>query len=264
MIKSFKKLLVFSVCALVLPMCVKADDLEYSLSLRCDNTTLRPQQVTTCTIILDTTDSSVRVVGFDADVLVTETDGVTQSQKLVLSNFEYNNTNWNGDFNTIANNSFMLTRSDESEPLTGTIEVASFQITAGNETGTAKVLLNNVGVGHQPLDSNEQAQNLANPNSAQILITISTQENNNVDPEINTNNGNEENTNAGTNTNENTNNNSSNIDNTKSASDDKKTESKKPVNPDTGVTLSALGIALLVVGGISYIALRKKNYFNRI
>ena len=74
-----------------------------------------------------------------------------------------------------------------------------------------------------------------------------------------TNNGTNTNTNNETNTNTNT-----NTDTNDTSSDASKTKEEVPESPATGVTVSLLGSVALVVGGISYVVLRKKNYFNRI
>ena len=257
MIKSFKKLLVFSFCALVLPMCVKAGDEEY-LRFSCEKTQLAPGEKTTCSIGLDVTGTDIVVDGFSSYVRVYEDDGTTQTQKLSLSNFTFDSNVWTEPSNSASNGDYVLQLAEGDTPRTGSISVGTFELTAGSNAGTAKIGLKDIVFGTSTNEKNVDSA------FVQINIVSSTTENTGT---------NNENTNAGTNTNDNTNTNentgndassTNNVDNTKSAADDKKTESKKPVNPDTCVTLSALGIALLVVGGISYIALRKKNYFNRI
>lgn len=263
MIKRFKRLLVFSVFALVLPMCVKAGDEEY-LRFSCEKTQLVPGEKTTCSIGLDVTGTDIVVDGFEGHVRVYENDGTTQTQKLSLGNFTFDSSVWTEPSNSASDGDYILQLAEGDTPRTGSISVGTFELTAGSNAGTAKIGLKNIVFGTSTNEKNVDSA------FVQINIVSSTTENtgtNNENTNTGLNTGSNTQTSENTNTNENTSNNSSSsntADNTKSASDDKKTETKKPVNPDTGVTLSALGIALLVVGGISYIALRKKNYFNRI
>ncbi len=256
-----RKLIFASALFLILPVLVVKADPTHSLEFSCVDTVITPQQSTTCTIKVNVLDSSVRVVSFGARVSVTESDGTTSSQKLSLSDYTYNNTNWNGTMNVIEDDEYTLTRSASSEPLTGLIEIGTFKITAGQSTGIVRVNLSNVMVGNK-FDTNEPAQELTDPGSAYVDINITNSESTGSDENTNSNSG-ENNNSSGTETNTGENNSGS----TETKTDDKKAEDKKtenPVNPKTGVKVSLIGFAMLVVGGVSYIVLRKKNYFNRI
>ena len=260
MIKSFKRLLVFSVCALVLPICVKADGFSVNVTCSKLDGTACPisnnvYQVSTGEKVnLTFTISSTDAISFSGTVSLS--DKITG-----LSDFDPNFSYWADLSQATGNNGYENDRIGLMKKNTGASgdPKFSFSVTGGNITGNATVEISSISI--------MNAQNTG-VNIDDVIVNLAI-----VESSSNSNTNTNENTNAGTNTNENantnenTNNNSSSTnttDNTKSASDDKKTESKKPVNPDTGVTLSALGIVLLVVVVVSYIALRKKNYFNKI
>ena len=249
MIKNFKRLLVFSVFALILPLGVKAD---YGLNVQCvrsDNTSCTESNgayevITGETVRFNFTVTGDNIGGFQSDIALS--DNLTGP-----SNFGYNTSFWDGTRNGGFSNDKIILAKD-----TGTGDsIFNFSVVTGTSAGEATITFSGVDV------SDSEGNDNTLPNKVVTLNIVSPTNTENTNENAN------ENANTGTNTNENTSNDASstnNADNTKSTSDDKKTKSDKPVNPDTGVTLSALGIALLVIGGISYIALRKKNYFNRI
>lgn len=257
MIKNVKRLLVFSVCALVLPLCVKAENEEY-LRFSCTKTELAPGETTTCSIGLDVTGTEITVDSFTATVRVYENDGTSQTQKLTLSDFEFDSNKWSTSDSSADNGDYVLVIKENVNPYSGNIEIGSFNVTAGNSLGIAKIGLKNISFG--------TVSNEINSDSVFVQINVVSASGDNTNTGTNT--GTDDNTNTNTgngeDTNNNTTNNSSSNDGTSSTSDVSKTESKAPENPVTGVTLSALGIALLVVGSISYITLRKKNYFNKL
>ena len=109
MIKNIKRLLVFSVCALILPLCVKAD---YGLSVQCvksDNTSCTESngvyQVSTGeTVRFNFTVTGDNIGGFQSDIAL--------SNNLIgPSNFGYNTSFWdttvNGGF---SNNKIILAK----------------------------------------------------------------------------------------------------------------------------------------------------------
>lgn len=248
MIKNLKKILVFGVFALILPLGVKAD---YGLSVQCiksDNTNCTESngayQVTTGeTVRFNFTVTGDNVGGFLSDI-------VLSSNLTGPSNFGYNTSFWDGTRNGgFSNNKIVLAKNNGTgDP------IFNFSVVTGTTAGEATITFSNVDV------SDSQGDDTSLPNKVVTLNVVTA-------TDINT--GNNENTNTenntsvgGTDTNANTNDNTNA--NTDAKTDVSETKKEAPSNPDTGVTLSALGIALLVVGGISYISLRKKNYFNRI
>lgn len=260
MIKSFKKLLVFSVCALVLPMCVKADG--FSVDVTCSKLDGTACPISNNSYQVDKSEKVKLTFTINGSNAGSFAGTVDLSNNIIgPSDFEPDFSYWADLTQATGNNGYesgKIGLMKKNSGVSGDPKF-SFYVTAGNTTGVATVQISSISI--------MNAQNTG-VNIDDVIVNLAIVEsasNSNTNTNENTNTG--TNTNENANTNENTNNNSSSTnttDNTKSASDDKKTESKKPVNPDTGVTLSALGIALLVVGGISYIALRKKNYFNRM
>lgn len=257
MIKNIKRLLVFSVCALILPLCVKAENEEY-LRFSCTKTELAPGETTTCSIGLDVTGTEITVDGFEGHVRVYENDGTTQTQKLLLGNFTFDSSVWTEPTNSASDGDYILQLATGDSARTGNISVGSFELTAGSDTGSVRVYLKDVVFGTSSDEKNVDSI------FVQINVVSASGDNTNTGTNTGTDDNTNTNTGNGEDTNNNTTNNSSSNDGTSSTSDVSKTESKTPENPVTGVTLSALGIALLVVGSISYITLRKKNYFNKL
>lgn len=242
MLKNFKMMLVLGVSIFVLPLYVRADNNYTKIS--CVKTELIPGETTTCNISLDVTGTNFGVDSFTASLRAYENDGNTSTQKITLGNYEFDTSNWPTTSNdSIDDGNYVLVIGDDAQLLTGNIAIGSFKVTAGNDTGTFKVGLKNISYGTSTDELEESP----------VFVQISIVQQNNVDNNDNTNTGTDTNTDTNTSDNTDTNN-------------DKNTDTKKeePVSPDTGVSISLLGIGALVLGGISYIVLKNKNYFNRI
>ena len=118
----------------------------------------------------------------------------------------------------------------------------SFYVTAGNDLGDATVTLSDIAM----IDALDQSVNLD-----QKVVNLSIVDSTVVDDT----------------TTDTTDNTSTNTDNTETI-EDTKTNTKKSSdttkNPKTGVKVSLVSFVILAIGGVSYIVLRKKNYFNKI
>lgn len=243
-----KKRLLFSalVSIMFFPFCVKALDLDSSvISFTCDKNTIAPNEQATC--ILKASLGETSASGFSTDVTLTD--------NLVFVSFEKNSFfDAGGSAEQINNtNAYAITMNNsDGDGKSGNFDIGTLVVKASPDaTDVATISFQNTKFAVETTDSTVDG----NVALASKDLTISLNTNNGAD------NGNTTTDNNNTNTDTNTNDNTNVNDATSDASETKK---ENPKNPDTGVTLSALGIALLVVGGISYIALRKKNYFNRI
>ena len=245
MIKDIKRLLVFSVCALVLPLCVKAENEEY-LRFSCTKTELAPGETTTCSIGLDVTGTEITVDGFEGHVRVYENDGTTQTQKLLLGNFTFDSSVWTEPYNSASDGDYILQLATGDSARTGNISVGSFELTAGSDTGSVRVYLKDVVFGtssdEKDVDSIFVQINVvsASGDNTNTGTNTGTDDNTNTGTNTETNTGISDNTDTEINTGVNTDNDSDN--NTSSITSKK--ESKKPVNPDTGVTVSLVGFIL--------------------
>lgn len=234
--------------ALILPLCVKAD--EFSIDVSCEHIG-RGDCSESNNIYEIGTGETARFTFTINDTSVQSFSGaVTLSDKLTgLSNFNPNTLYW-ADMSQIGgNNGYENGHIGLMKKASGATGEAkfSFDVTAGDTTGEANVTISSISI------LNSQSQSVSMSDIALNLNIVQSTENNQ--------NNNNDNTNTGTDTNTDTN----TSDNT-DTNNDKNTDTKKeePVSPDTGVSISLLGIGALVLGGISYIVLKNKNYFNRI
>ena len=251
--RKFSLGLMVGVFALIFPLCVKAD--QFSVTTEC-----KKSDGSNCSI-----SNGITEIGAGERVTlafnISSTGAAPQSfsgtvtlgDKLAgITNFNPNNSYW-ADLSQVAgNNGYEGGNIGLAQKLTGATgdPKFSFDITAGNVTGETSVTISSISL----LYDNDGTSKSSTLEDLVLPFNIVQSASNSGE----TNTGTDDNTNQGTNTNDNTNT------NTDAKTDASETKKETPKNPDTGVTLSALGIALLVFGGISYIALRKKNYFNRI
>ena len=253
MIKFFKKIFVFATFVLFLPLCVKAAD--YGLTFTCQKSdgTECPKQGTSYAIpkgekvklIFDVTGEGVS--GFESNVSLQAATGP--------SNFEYNESFWNltqeGGF---LNNKIILAGSNNSgEPK------FSFDITAGDAV-YAFVTFSSIDIS----DSDGNDHPLQNNIIYSFYIVSEDSGNSGSGASSDTDNNNSGDTNTNGNANDNTNNNTNTNGDTKDSSDSNKSKTDNPVNPKTGVKVSIFGIIVMGIGCVSYLVLRKKNYFNKI
>ena len=198
MIKSFKRLLVFSVCALVLPICVKADGFSVNVTCSKLDGTACPisnnvYQVSTGEKVnLTFTISSTDAISFSGTVSLS--DKITG-----LSDFDPNFSYWADLSQATGNNGYENDRIGLMKKNTGASgdPKFSFSVTGGNTTGNATVEISSISI--------MNAQNTG-VNIDDVIVNLAI-----VESASNSNTNTNENTNTGTNTNENTNTNEDDI-----------------------------------------------------
>lgn len=242
-----KKRLLFGVLVSVMafPFCVKALDLDSSvISFTCDKDTIAPNEQATCTLKASLGEASAS--GFFTDVTLTD--------NLVFVSFSKNSFfDAGGSASQVDNtNTYAIAMNNsDGDGKTGNFDIGTLVVKASPDaTDVATISFQStkfsLEITNNTVDGNVT---LASKN-----ITIGTSTNSEI---------NNENTNSETN-NEITNTSTNNDNDGSTTSDASKTSKENPDNPKTGITVSLLGVSALVVGGISYIVLRKKNYFNKI
>lgn len=236
----FKKILVLGIAIFVLPSCVKALNEEY-IKFTCEKPTLVPGEKTTCNIAVDVTGTNYGLSGFSSSVRTYQDYGSSLTQKISVDNFTFDTNNWSPSDSSVSDGSYLLMIDENSSLLTGNVAIGSFELTAGNEEGTFLVALTNIVFGDP---SNE----LRSDDVVSYIIVSN-------DFEAGDNNTSSDNTST-TNTD-----NTETIENTETNT---KKSSDTIKNPKTGVKVSLVSFVILAIGGVSYIVLRKKNYFNKI
>ena len=243
MIKIFKRMFVFVFFAFLLPLCVSAVD--YNLAFTCEKL-----DGTECakdgnyiiekgeTVKLNFEVLGDNISGFESDILLQGATGP--------SNFEYNTSFWNltqdGGF---SNNKIVLAG------LNGTgNSTFSFKITAGSSISSV-VTFSSVDISDSNGDDHVLSENIV------LTFDVVSGDNENIGGNDNENTGNDA-SDTNTNTDQNTN------DTTNTGDTVKKSETDKPVNPKTGVRVSIFSFIVMAIGCVSYLVLRRKNYFNRI
>lgn len=244
-----KKRLLFSVLVsiMVFPFCVKALDLDSSvLSFTCDKETITQNEQATCTLKANLGETPVS--GFSTDITLTD--------NLVFVSFEKNSFfDGGGDASQINNtNAYTIVMANSNgDSKSGNFDVGTLVVKASRDaTDVGTISFQNTKF------AVETSNNTVDGNVALAAknLTISLDANNGTN-------------NENSNTNENTGNESATDDtgtgNESTTTETSKKEQKNPANPKTGVKISLLGMSTLIVAcGISYVVLRKKNYFNKI
>ena len=182
--------------------------------------------------ILMSVETEKKINGFSATV---ELENMSN-----FGNFSYSNI-WGSD-SAVNGNTFLVMRDPGSIPENEglTKEIGSFTVTAGNTLGAAKIKFQDIDATY--LDGNS-VEDYDPAFIGSVLVNVvesSSQQNTNE------------------NTNTNTSGNTTN-------SEKSKTSETLPENPKTGVSVPLLSMfCLMSACGVSYIILRKKNYFNKI
>ncbi len=238
-----KKAILASIAILVLPLCVKAEDL---FVLSCEK-----QNGESCTI----SGSKYQVeAGQKVKIIMSvESDKIINglSSKIVLtnmsdlSNFTFASI-WNNQTSTFEQTTlkFMAGRepSEIPENENATKPIGTLEVTAGTALGEAKIEFTDIKLSYLP---SYDLVDLTN-NSLTFDVVESTDDNNTIDATDTTDNS--SNANTG--------------DTESSKSDSKKGNAVS--NPKTGVKVSVASLIILAVGAGAYVVLRKKNYFNKI
>ena len=236
MINKFKKIIMFGVFSLVLPISVKAD---HSATFTCEKYTIAPGERVTCSINAN--------VGTDsASAFSTQ---VSLGDNLNYVSFTKNSFfNEGGDVSQVENtNSYIITMANSNGTgKTGEFKIADIVVEANNQSGVESTI---------SFEDSKFSIDVPNDTvTSQITIegktiTISADA---VNP------GSNEGTTDTTDNSSNTN----TGDTESSKSDSKKGNAVS--NPKTGVKVSVASLIILAVGAGAYVVLRKKNYFNKI
>ncbi len=247
-----KKVVITGISMFILPLYVSAADLFISSCLKTDGTSC---EISDSKFQIETGQTVKITMSIESDKVVNGLSAIVSLTNMNNITGFVHDSIWNNQSSAInqisdTTSKFMVGRDQNEIPGSENSrkEVGSFNVTAGSLVGDAKIEFSDIKLSYIE-NSDFEITTLTN---VPLLISVVDSNNDNTTPDDNNN------TNTDTNTNDNTNT------NTDAKTDVSETKKEVPSNPDTGVTLSALGIALLVVGGISYISLRKKNYFNKI
>lgn len=238
----FKKMLFTCVSAFVLPgMVFAADDLFIQSCQKADGSaclaegsTIQVEAGETVTIFMSV-ETERKINGFSATVEL--------ENMFNFNDFTYSDI-WGTD-SAVNENTFLLMRDPSNIPESEDLrkELGSFKVTAGNTIGTAKITFEDIDATYLDGISVED-YTPAFTGSLTFNIVESTS---NRDSDEN--NSTNENLTDDVNTENNT---------------GKKT-SDTITNPKTGIKVSLFGMGVLVVAcGVSYVILRKKNYFKKM
>lgn len=233
-----KKRLLFSVLVsvMVFPFCVKALDLDSSvLSFTCDKETITRNEQATCTLKASLGETSVS--GFSTDISLTD--------NLVFVSFEKNSFfDAGGDASQIGiTNAYTVVMANSNgDAKSGNFDLGTLVVKASSDaTDVGTISFQNTKF------AVETSGNTVDGNIALAAKNLTISLNTNSEA----NNGTS--TTAGTNT------------GTTTTSETSKKDDKLPSNPKTGISISILEMSiLLIVCGVSYVILRKKNFFNKI
>lgn len=238
-----KKAILASIAILVLPLCVKAEDL---FILSCEK-----QNGESCTI----SGSKYQVeAGQKVKIIMSvESDKIINglSSKIVLtnmsdlSNFTFASI-WNNQTSTFDQTALKFIAGREPREIpeneNATKPIGTLEVTAGTALGEAKIEFTDIKLSYLSENDGLPSYDLVDltNNSLTFDVVESTDDNNTIDNSSNTNTGDTE----------------------SSKSDSKKGNAVS--NPKTGVKVSVASLIILAVGAGAYVVLRKKNYFNKI
>jgi len=237
-----KKRLLFSalVSIFAFPFCVSALDLDSSvISFTCDKDTIAKNEQATCTIKANLGETSVS--GFSTDITLTD--------NLVFVSFEKNRFfDAGGDASQIDNsNSYTIAMNNSNgDGKSGNFDIGTLVVKASPDAAdVATISFQNTKFAVEASDNTVDG----NVTLTAKDLTIGSNENSEIDNE-----NNDENTNVNPTT-----------DNTGTNTDSGKKTSSTTSNPKTGINESLLDtIVILAVCVVSYLILRKKNFFNEI
>jgi len=241
-----KKGLLFSVLVSIFafPFCVSALDLDSSvISFTCDKDVIAKNEQATCTIKANLGETYVS--GFSTDITLTD--------NLVFVSFEKNRFfDAGGDASQIEGNAYAIAMNNSNgNGKSSTFDIGTLIVKASPEaTGVATISFQNTKFAVEDSDNTVDGNVTLTAKDLTIGSNVNS-ETDNVNPTT-------DNENTNTNVNPTT-------DNTDTNTDSGKKTSSTTSNPKTGINESLLDtIVILAVCIVSYLILRKKNFFNEI